>query len=84
VPEESLKGPGIKLKPSLTYKEEPFKVLDIKDHETHNRTVRTYKIQWSHHDERDATWKTAEYIKKAYKNFYDKWFVTQNLRTRFL
>jgi hypothetical protein len=46
--------------------------------------VRTYKIQWSHHDKGDATWEIGEYLQTAYKNFYNKWFVTQNLGTRFL
>jgi hypothetical protein len=41
--------------------------------------VKTYKIQWSHHDEDDATWETGEYLQKAYKDFYDKWCVTQIL-----
>jgi hypothetical protein len=39
--------------------------------------VKTYKIQWSHHDEGDASWETGEYLQKASEDFYNKWFVTQ-------
>jgi hypothetical protein len=39
--------------------------------------VKTYKIQWSHHDEGDVTWETGEYLQKAYEDFYNKWFITQ-------
>jgi hypothetical protein len=45
--------------------------------------VKTYKIQWSHHDEGDATWETDEYLQKAYEDFYNKWFVTQILERDF-
>jgi hypothetical protein len=59
-------------------------VLDSKERVTWNNVVKIYKIQWSHHDEGDATWETGEYLQKAYEDFYNKWFITQNLRTRFL
>ena len=39
--------------------------------------VKTYKIQWNHHDEGDATWEMGEYLQKAYEDFSNKWFVTQ-------
>jgi hypothetical protein len=51
---------------------------------TRNSVVQTYKIQWSYHDEGDTTWKIGEYLQEAYEDFYNKWFVTQNLGTRFL
>jgi hypothetical protein len=68
----------------LEYREQPFWVLDTKDWVTRNKVVTTYMIQWSHHDKGDATWETGEYLQTANKDFYNKWFVTQNLRTRFL
>jgi len=36
-----------------------------------------YKIQWSHHDDSDASWETGDYLLKAYENFYKQWLVTQ-------
>jgi hypothetical protein len=77
VPEERIEPRGIKLKLDLVYREQPVRVLDSKERSTRNSVVKTYKIQWSHHDEGDATWETGEYLQKAYEDFYNKWFVTQ-------
>jgi hypothetical protein len=46
--------------------------LDTKECATRNSVVKTYKIQWIHHDEGDATWETGEYLQKAYEDFYNK------------
>jgi hypothetical protein len=77
VPEERIEPRGIKLKSDLLYREQPFRVLDTKEHATRNSVVKTYKIQWNHHDEGDATWETGKYLQKAYEDLYNKWFVTQ-------
>jgi len=82
--EERIEPQSIQLKSDLEYHEQPVRVLDTKDRVTRNKVVRTYKIQWSHHDDGDATWEIGEYLQNAYKDFYNKWFVTQNLGTRFL
>jgi hypothetical protein len=84
VSKERIEPRGIKLMSDLVYHEQPVRVLDTKECATRNSVVKTYKIQWSHHDEGDATWKTGEYLQKAYEDFYNKWFVTENLGTRFL
>jgi hypothetical protein len=65
------------MKSNLEYRDKPVRVLDSKDQVTQNKVVRMYKIQWSHHDDGDATWETGEYLQNAYKDFYNKWFVTQ-------
>jgi hypothetical protein len=77
VPKERVEPRGIKIKSDLEYREQPIRVLDIKDRVTRNKVVRTYKIQWSHHDESDASWETGDYLQKAYENFYNQWFITQ-------
>jgi hypothetical protein len=77
VPVKRIEPRGIKLKSNLVYREQPVRVLDTKECATRNSMVKTYKIQWSHHDEGDATWETGEYLQKAYEDFYNKWFETQ-------
>jgi RNA polymerase-interacting CarD/CdnL/TRCF family regulator len=62
VPEERIEPQDIRIKSDLEYREQPVRVLDTKDRVTRSRVVRTYKIQWSHHDEGDATWETGEYL----------------------
>jgi hypothetical protein len=46
-----------------------LKVLDQKEWKTRRKTVRMYKIQWSHHTEEEATWKTEEYLNTKYPGF---------------
>jgi hypothetical protein len=77
VPEERIEPRGTKLKSDLVYREQPIRVLDTKEHATRNSVVKTYKIQWNHHDEGDATWETGEYLQKTYEYFYNKWFINQ-------
>jgi hypothetical protein len=76
VPEERIEHQGIQIQLDLEYHEQQVWVLDTKDWVTQNKVVRTYKIQWSHHDDGDATWEIGEYLQKAYKDFYNKWFIT--------
>jgi hypothetical protein len=84
VPKERTEPQGILIKSDLEYHEQPVRVLNTKDRVTRNKVVRTYKIQWSHHDDGDATCETGEYLQNTYKDFYNKWFVTQNLEKRIL
>jgi hypothetical protein len=79
VPEERIEPQSIKIKSDLVYREQPVRILDTKERFTRNCVVKTYKIQWSHHDESDATWETGEYLQNAYEDFYNKWFITQIL-----
>ena len=58
-------------------------IVDTKERVTRNRVVKTYKVVWSHHDDRDATWEIEDYLKTVYPKFHKKWLVTQNLGTRF-
>ena len=53
--EERIEPRGIQLKSDLVYREQPVRVLDTKERATWNSVVKTYKIQWDHHDEGDAT-----------------------------
>ena len=52
-------------------------IVDTKERVTRNRVVKTYKVVWSHHDDRDATWETEDYLKTVYAKFHKKWLVTQ-------
>jgi len=75
VPKQRVELRGIKIK--AEYKELPVGIVDTKERVTRNRVVKTYKVVWSHHDDRDATWKTEDYLKTVYTKFHKKWLVTQ-------
>jgi hypothetical protein len=46
----------------LTYPEHPIKVLDQKDRVTRRKTIKYYKVQWSHHTEEEATWESVDFL----------------------
>jgi hypothetical protein len=73
VPEQRIEPRGIKIKADLEYKEQPVGIVDTKERVTRNRVVRTCKVVWSHHDDRDATWETEDYLKTVYPKFHKKW-----------
>jgi hypothetical protein len=62
VPEEEVKVRNIKIKKTLTYVEEPVSILDRKDRVTQSRVIKFYKILWTNHSERDATWEWEDYL----------------------
>jgi hypothetical protein len=61
------------------YQEQPVQIMDSKDRVTQNWAVRIYKVLWSHHYERDATWEMEAYLREVYPAFHKKWLVTQIL-----
>ena len=83
VPKQRIEPRGIKIKAYLEYKEQLVGIVDTKERVTRNRVVKTYKVVWSHHDDRDATWETEDYLKAIYPKYHKKWLVTQNLGMRF-
>ena len=53
----------LQLEPDLVYPEHPVKIVDYKTRVTRNHTSNFYKVQWSNHSEREATWKTEEFVR---------------------
>jgi hypothetical protein len=62
VPEERVEARDIKLKLDLAYEEKPVQILDSKERVTQNRVIKFYKVMWSNHGERDATWEMEDYL----------------------
>jgi hypothetical protein len=46
----------------LAYKEKQIKILEAIERNTHTKTIKFYKVQWSHHTEEEATWERGENI----------------------
>ena len=68
----------INLKSDLSY-EKPVQVLDTQERVTRRRVVKLYKVVWSNHSDRDATWEREDYIKGELPAFYTKWYAFQIL-----
>ncbi|XP_070677015.1 uncharacterized protein [Malus domestica] len=56
----------------LTYDEEPVTILDWKDKELRNKTMRLVKVLWRNHSVEEATWETEDRMREMYSRlFYD-------------
>ena len=52
------------LESDLSYEEKPVQVLDTQERLTRRRVVKLYKVVWSNHSDRDATWEQEDYLRK--------------------
>ena len=52
----------LQLEPDLMYPKHPVKIVDFKTRVTRNQISKFYKVQWSNHSEREATWETEEFV----------------------
>jgi hypothetical protein len=62
VPEKVIDLEKLQLEPDLVYPEYPIKIVDHKTRVTRNQISHFYKVQWSNHSEREATWETEEFV----------------------
>jgi hypothetical protein len=69
LPKERVEVRRIKLKSDLSYEEKLVYVLDTLERVTRSRVVKLYKVVWSNHGERDATWEREDYLKDNYSAF---------------
>ena len=56
----------INLKDDLTYQEQPVRILDETVRTTRNKSVKFFKVQWSHHSESEATWEREDHLRSEY------------------
>ncbi|CAN6688839.1 unnamed protein product [Malus baccata var. baccata] len=62
----------LEINSDLTYNEEPVNLLDWKDRELRNQTVRLVKVLWRNHFVEEATWETEDRMRQMYPRlFYD-------------
>ena len=70
VPKKVVDIEKLQLEPDLVYPEHPVKIIDHKTRVTRNQTSNFYKVQWSNHSEREATWETEEFLKTNYPELF--------------
>jgi hypothetical protein len=72
LPTEVLPEPEIEIEPDLSYQEYPIKVFDQKERSTRAKSIRIYKVQWSHHSVEEATWETEDFLCSRFPDFLPK------------
>jgi hypothetical protein len=56
-------------KEDLSYQEYPVKILETSERVTRNK-IKVCKVQWSHHNEEEATWEREEELKAEFPSFF--------------
>jgi hypothetical protein len=80
--EEQLPMEELDLGGDLTYSEKPIKILDMAERVTHNKVIKMYKVQWSHHTEDEDTWEHEEELRPDYPELFPS--TSRISRERFL
>jgi hypothetical protein len=57
------------LEADLSYPKHPTKILDQKDRVTRRKTIKFFKIQWSNHSEKEATWESEDFLRSRHPDF---------------
>jgi len=69
VPTEAIDMEDLQLETDLVYPEHPVRIVDHKTRVTRNQVSDFYKVQWSNHSDREATWETKEFLESNYPGF---------------
>jgi hypothetical protein len=70
VPEEQLPVEGLEVQEDLTYVEKPTQILETAGRVTCRKTIRMYKVRWSHHSEEEATWEREDDLMANYPELF--------------
>jgi hypothetical protein len=72
LPTKVLPESDFEIEPDLSYQEYPIKVLDQKERSTREKSIRMYKVQWSHHSVEEAIWETEDFLRSRFLDFQPK------------
>jgi hypothetical protein len=53
----------------LTYPEHPIKILNQKSRVMRCKMIKFFKVQWSNHTTKEATWKSEDFLHSHHPNF---------------
>ena len=62
----------IKLRPDLTYKEEPVEILAREVKELWNKRIPLVKVLWRNHKTEEATWESEETMLQQYPQLFNE------------
>ena len=69
-PDRAVDHETIELQEDLSYEEHPVRILDEAERRTRNKSTKFFKVQWSHHSDKEATWETEEDLRQKYPDLF--------------
>jgi hypothetical protein len=70
VPELQIPMEDLDSKENLSCQEYPIKILETSERVTRNKRIKMCKVQWSHHNEEEATWAREEELKTEFLSVF--------------
>ena len=70
-PSHVIKDSEVEISENLSYVEEPIRIVDNKIKQLRNREIPMVKVLWGNHGIEEATWETAEKMKRNYPQLFD-------------
>ena len=71
-PSHVVSSKTIKLRPKLTYEEEPVEILACKVKELWNKKIPLVKVLWRNHKTEEATWGSEETMHQQYPQLFNE------------
>ena len=71
-PSHVVSSETIKLRPDLTYEEEPVEILARKVKELRNKKIPLVKVLWRNHKIEEATWEREETMRQQYPQLFNE------------
>ncbi|XP_042415181.1 uncharacterized protein LOC122004343 [Zingiber officinale] len=56
--------------PDISYEEIPVRILDRKERQLWNKTIRLVKVGWRHHSDKEATWELEDKMRASYPHLF--------------
>ena len=69
-PSHVIEPEEVELEDNLTYRVEPERILDVKDKQLRNKTIRLVKVFWRGMTPGDATWEAEEQMREKYPQLF--------------
>ena len=70
-PEEEVNLQDIEINKNLSYKEHPIAILDFLERKTKTKTIKTEKVQWSHHSTEETNWEVEDKMIMEYPHRFE-------------
>lgn len=69
-PSHVIEPEEVEIQENLTYRTEPDRIVDAKDKQLRNKTIRLVKVIWKGTAPGDATWETEDQMRKEYPQLF--------------
>jgi hypothetical protein len=71
-PDHVLDPETVEMDPSLTFQQQPIRILDTKTRETRTKPVALVKVLWSNHSTEEVTWEAEDDMRNRFPHLFEQ------------